>query len=404
MNNFHGGPGGPFPGPGFGPGFGPAPGPGFGPAPGPGFGPAPGPGFGPARPVIFFPGVTSSTNRDLGRLEDDILTTDKLPWYKFKSRLSARYERFHVKMDIEASLRRTRRAQIRKMILEDMSNNVGGRSTISTKDIFNTLNKNKGNVKVKRIFFPLIREVCSSIYDAFEQSYVSFYKKKASLKFKNDKKRDNELKKIDNFINFIGNDWLNGTLLHNYNIYSIKIGTISKKNNYDGLLPDMADLAAIAKQNNPNAATPVQNAQNTNSQRTNTQNTHNNTKTQSNANTQSNVNTQNNTNTQSNVNTQNNTNTQSNINAQNNTNTQSNINAQNNTNTQNNAKTQVNTTPQPAKIQSQPSPVKISDINDYPPVYVDPWIEGMFSNDWEKTDESVSMDVEILDDKTHHHK
>ena len=34
MNNFHGGPGGPFPGPGFGPGFGPAPGPGFGPAPG----------------------------------------------------------------------------------------------------------------------------------------------------------------------------------------------------------------------------------------------------------------------------------------------------------------------------------------------------------------------------------
>ena len=307
-------------------------------------------------------------------------------------------------MDIEASLRRTRRAQIRKMILEDMSNNVGGRSTISTKDIFNTLNKNKGNVKVKRIFFPLIREVCSSIYDAFEQSYVSFYKKKASLKFKNDKKRDNELKKIDNFINFIGNDWLNGTLLHNYNIYSIKIGTISKKNNYDGLLPDMADLAAIAKQNNPNAATPVQNAQNTNSQRTNTQNTHNNTKTQSNANTQSNVNTQNNTNTQSNVNTQNNTNTQSNINAQNNTNTQSNINAQNNTNTQNNAKTQVNTTPQPAKIQSQPSPVKISDINDYPPVYVDPWIEGMFSNDWEKTDESVSMDVEILDDKTHHHK
>mgnify|MGYP007084351430 CR=1 FL=1 len=48
MNNFHGGPGGPFPGPGFGPGFGPAPGPGFGPAPGPGFGPAPGPGFGPA--------------------------------------------------------------------------------------------------------------------------------------------------------------------------------------------------------------------------------------------------------------------------------------------------------------------------------------------------------------------
>lgn len=83
----------------------------------------------------------------------------------------------------------------------------------------------------------------------------------------------------------------------------------------------MADLAAIAKQNNPNAATPVQNAQNTNSQRTNTQN---------------------------------------------------------------NAKTQVNTTPQPAKIQSQPSPVKISDINDYPPVYVDPWIEGMFSNDWEK--------------------
>ena len=392
MNNFHGGPGGPFPGPGFGPGFGPAPGPGFGPAPGPGFGPAPGPGFGPARPVIFFPGVTSSTNRDLGRLEDDILTTDKLPWYKFKSRLSARYERFHVKMDIEASLRRTRRAQIRKMILEDMSNNVGGRSTISTKDIFNTLNKNKGNVKVKRIFFPLIREVCSSIYDAFEQSYVSFYKKKASLKFKNDKKRDNELKKIDNFINFIGNDWLNGTLLHNYNIYSIKIGTISKKNNYDGLLPDMADLAAIAKQNNPNAATPVQNAQNTNSQRTNTQNTHNNTKTQSNANTQSNVNTQNNTNTQSNVNTQNNTNTQSNINAQ------------NNTNTQNNAKTQVNTTPQPAKIQSQPSPVKISDINDYPPVYVDPWIEGMFSNDWEKTDESVSMDVEILDDKTHHHK
>ena len=56
------------------------------------------------------------------------------------------------------------------------------------------------------------------------------------------------------------------------------------------------------------------------------------------------------------------------------------------------------------KIQSQPSPVKISDINDYPPVYVDPWIEGMFSNDWEKADESVSMDVEILDDKTHHHK
>ena len=28
----------------------------------------------------------------------------------------------------------------------------------------------------------------------------------------------------------------------------------------------------------------------------------------------------------------------------------------------------------------------------------------MFSNDWEKADESVSMDVEILDDKTHHHK
>lgn len=170
MNNFHGGPGGPFPGPGFGPGFGPAPGPGFGPAPGPGFGPAPGPGFGPARPVIFFPGITSSTNRDLGRLADDILTTDKLPWYKFKSRLSARYERFHVKMDIEASLRRTRRAQIRKMILEDMSNNVGGRSTISTKDIFNTLNKNKGNVKVKRIFFPLIRKVCSSIYDCSKAS------------------------------------------------------------------------------------------------------------------------------------------------------------------------------------------------------------------------------------------
>lgn len=365
MNNFHGGPGGPFPGPGFGPGFGPAPGPGFGPAPGPGFGPAPGPGFGPARPVIFFPGVTSSTNRDLGRLADDILTTDKLPWYKFKSRLSARYERFHVKMDIEASLRRTRRAQIRKMILEDMSNNVGGRSTISTKDIFNTLNKNKGNVKVKRIFFPLIRKVCSSIYDAFEQSYVSFYKKKASLKFKNDKKRDNELKKIDNFINFIGNDWLNGTLLHNYNIYSIKIGTISKKKNYDGLLPDMADLAAIANLNNPNKATPVQNAQNTNFQRTNTQNTHNNTKTQSN------------------------------------TNAQNNINSQNNTNTQSNAMTQ-NKAPQTNN--SQAVPVKNDDINDYPPVYVDPWIEGMFSNDWEKADESVSMDVEILDDKTHHHK
>lgn len=268
-------------------------------------------------------------------------------------------------MDIEASLRRTRRAQIRKMILEDMSNNVGGRSTISTKDIFNTLNKNKGNVKVKRIFFPLIRKVCSSIYDVFEQSYVSFYKKKASLKFKNDKKRDNELKKIDNFINFIGNDWLNGTLLHNYNIYSIKIGTISKKKNYDGLLPDMADLAAIANLNNPNKATPAQNAQNTNFQRTNTQNTHNNTKTQSN------------------------------------TNAQNNINSQNNTNTQSNAMTQ-NKAPQTNN--SQAVPVKNDDINDYPPVYVDPWIEGMFSNDWEKADESVSMDVEILDDKTHHHK
>ena len=128
-------------------------------------------------------------------------------------------------------------------------------------------------------------------------------------------------------------------MLHNYNIYSIKIGTISKKNNYDGLLPDMADLAAIAKQNNPNAATPVQNAQNTNSQRTNTQN---------------------------------------------------------------NAKTQVNTTPQPAKIQSHPSPVKISDINDYPPVYVDPWIVGMFSYDCYITDESVIIDVEFLDDNTHH--
>ena len=97
-------------------------------------------------------------------------------------------------------------------------------------------------------------------------------------------------------------------------------------------------------------------------------------------------------------------NTQNKTVSQNNTNTQTNTKTQSNVNTQNNAKTQVNTTPQPAKIQSQPSPVKISDINDYPPVYVDPWIEGMFSNDWEKTDESVSMDVEILDDKTHHHK
>ena len=178
-------------------------------------------------------------------------------------------------------------------------------------------------------------------------------------------RREIKRKKIDNFINFIGNDWLNGTLLHNYNIYSIKIGTISKKKNYDGLLPDMADLAAIANLNNPNTATPAQNAQNTNFQRTNTQNTHNNTKTQSN------------------------------------TNAQNNINSQSNTNTQSNAMTQ-NKAPQTNN--SQAVPVKNDDINDYPPVYVDPWIEGMFSNDWEKADESVSMDVEILDDKTHHHK
>lgn len=102
----------------------------------------------------------------------------------------------------------------------------------------------------------------------------------------------------------------------------------------------MADLAAIANLNNPNTATPAQNAQN-------------------------------------------------------------NINSQNNTNTQSNAMTQ-NKAPQTNN--SQAVPVKNDDINDYPPVYVDPWIEGMFSNDWEKADESVSMDVEILDDKTHHHK
>ena len=339
MNNFHGGPGGPFPGPGFGPGFGPAPGPGFGPAPG---------GVPLEVESQFMYGGVGGGSSNEHRIPLDILSAKKLPSSRFFSRLKVRLKRANLRSNIRSVNKYLRRAQIQQMILENMgslSHSYGDNARvfadITTDEIIDTLDQNNKKIKLK------------------EKFYVGYYKFKSYIKYgKSEKKRSYQLRKANQDVDYRKDKLLDGWLLHNYNIYSILLGDISKKNGFKGLLPDSADLETVKNANKQKTA--PQNIQQSN--------------------------TQNKTVSQNNTNTQTNTKTQSNV------------------NTQNNAKTQVNATPQPAKIQSQPSPVKISDINDYPPVYVDPWIEGMFSNDWEKADESVSMDVEILDDKIHHHK
>lgn len=355
MNNFHGGPGGPFPGPGFGPGFGPAPGPGFGPAPG---------GVPLEVESQFMYGGVGGGSSNEHRIPLDILSAKKLPSSRFFSRLKVRLKRANLRSNIRSVNKYLRRAQIQQMILENMgslSHSYGDNARvfadITTDEIIDTLDQNNKKIKLKEKF--LFNNLRNKIERKKERFYVGYYKFKSYIKYgKSEKKRSYQLRKANQDVDYRKDKLLDGWLLHNYNIYSILLGDISKKNGFKGLLPDSADLETV---------------KNANKQKTVPQNIQ-----------QSN--TQNKTVSQNNTNTQTNTKTQSNV------------------NTQNNAKTQVNATPQPVKIQSQPSPVKISDINDYPPVYVDPWIEGMFSNDWEKADESVSMDVEILDDKTHHHK
>lgn len=111
MNNFHGGPGGPFPGPGFGPGFGPAPGPGFGPAPG---------GVPLEVESQFMYGGVGGGSSNEHRIPLDILSAKKLPSSRFFSRLKVRLKRANLRSNIRSVNKYLRRAQIQQMILENM--------------------------------------------------------------------------------------------------------------------------------------------------------------------------------------------------------------------------------------------------------------------------------------------
>lgn len=337
MNNFNGGPRGPFPGPG------------FGPPPGPGFGGAPG-GLPLEVESQFMYGKVSGKTGNERRITLDILSAQKLPSSKFFARCKVRLKRAFLRGDIRNVDKYLRKAQIQQMVLENMETLSRGYgddarvfADITTDEIIDTLDQNNKKINLrKKLLFGNFRD---KLNRQKERLYVGYYKLKAFRKYGKSKKRGYQLRQVKRTVDYRQNKLLDGWLLHNYNVYSILLGDVSKKDDFRGLLPDSADLLSAEKFNKSKVAHSSKNNQNSKAQ--------------------------------------------------------SNAKAQGNTNTQNNTKVQAVSPIQNTEPKS--TPVKTS-VDDYPPVYVDPWIEGMFSNDWEKADESVSMDVEILDDKTHHHK
>ena len=233
------------------------------------------------------------------RVKINVTSARRIPGIHFIARLKTRLKLRNTKGLINTANKQLRKNQIKLSVLQNMeqkSQTYGDSlkilSDLDSKSLQKRLDKENSKedlnytLPTKPKFIGRIKK---GIARFNENIYIKLYITKAMMSYSKSNKRKTAMSEAEKGID-LRKTILKGYAYHNYNIYSIQIGSIKPEDNYKGLLKDSVDTQLLNQ---------LTSAKGTTTQtQNNNQNTKNNQQVINNANTNTNTN----TNTNSNVN------------------------------------------------------------------------------------------------------